>query len=79
MRVRVVRDVKRAEQFAPSLGYVLHRGIERPGVGLRRLVIATDLSDELEGGVVELRVTRRVIRVAQSLDVPTHGIASPPS
>jgi hypothetical protein len=35
-------------------------------------VEATDLANELERGIMQLLVGRRVIRMPQALDVPTH-------
>ena len=55
-------------------GDVVDRSVKNSLVGLRRLVETADLAHELERGVMELGVGRRVVRMPQALDVPAHGI-----
>src|SRR5881296_2762675 len=53
-------------------GHILNRTIKRGLVGLGGMVEAADLANELQGGVVQLSVRRRMVRVTQAFDVPTH-------
>jgi hypothetical protein len=56
--------------------HVVDRSVKRGLIGVRRCVKAADLADELERGLVQLRVSWCVIGVAQAFDVAAHGSSS---
>src|SRR6266487_1709027 len=68
----VTTNLERVEQHPTRGGHLPYGCVERRLVGLGRSVEATDLANELQSGVVELRFARSMIRVPQAFDVPTH-------
>src|SRR5690242_4850292 len=70
---RRLADPQRPEHLAGDVGHSLNRSLEGSLVCLGWHPETADLANELQGGVVQLGVTRRVIRMAQTLDVAAHG------
>jgi hypothetical protein len=74
MVVDTLPNPKGAKELPGDRRDVAHRPVERRLIGLRRSVKAADLPDELQGGIVELRIRRSVIGVAEPFDVSTHSV-----
>src|SRR5436309_5954174 len=72
----VTTNLERVEQHPTGGGHLPYGCVERRLVGLGRSVEATDLANELESGVVELRIARSMVGVPQPFDVPTHSALS---
>jgi hypothetical protein len=69
---RRLADSERPEHLARDVGHTLNRSLEGGLVCLGWRPETADLANELQGGVVQLGVTRRVIRMAQTLNVAAH-------
>src|SRR6266571_9448676 len=72
----VTPNLERVEQHPTGGGHLPYGCVERGLVGLGRSVEAADLANELQSGVVELRIARSMIWVPQPFDVPTHSALS---
>jgi hypothetical protein len=64
---------QRLKHLAGDIGHSLNGSLEGGLICLRRCPKTADLANELQGSVVQLGITRRVIRMAQTLDVAAHG------
>src|SRR4051795_687347 len=68
----VAPDLERLKQLARHRRYAVYCALERCLVGLRRNAKAADLAHELQGRVLQFGIGRRVIGMAQPLDVSAH-------